>query len=596
MGARQSATNLLKLDFDYGTTSNNGNVLSQTITVPTVGTSTGFTAEQTYTYDSLNRLKSATENLTPTGGTSTQTWKQTFNYDRYGNRTFDETVVGGNPLTTTLTRGCTTSAYNPNGICDKKKFNPNIAATDNRIIEDQDTDSSMDYEFDAAGNTEKDAGGRTFTYDAENKQTLVMNGTLKVGEYFYDGDGKRVKKIAYDQYGIAEETTIFVYDASSKLVAEYSTQVAQQSEAKVSYLTSDHLGSPRILTDANGNVISRRDFHPFGEEIGVDTPQTAGRNTHSEYGGDNLKQKFTSYERDGETDLDFAKARMYGYQLGRFTSPDDFTLDTHPSDPQSWNLYVYARNNPTNLVDPLGTKATISSTYDEKTGITTIKIKASFAVYGAEGQNVSAEDLAKYAAQLVTGIKKAYDGGYVVDGKGFVIETDIDVNVFTDEQSAMDSGADNLVGLGYDRIVDDEGEGATAAAFQREGENFDRVVATIGDTFSLGGAIIQPNRENTFSHEFAHLLGVSDNTTLGSLFNTNNPASRLSIEDFNVLFPKERSVNAGIPSPPSWDGKRPAGTQLKKLEGSRIQTSTIPTFENRRTRGADLYRWVKRVK
>ena len=46
--------------------------------------------------------------------------------------------------------------------------------------------------------------------------------------------------------------TIFVYDASGKMVAEYSTIVESQSAAKVSYLTTDHLGSPRILTDANG--------------------------------------------------------------------------------------------------------------------------------------------------------------------------------------------------------------------------------------------------------------------------------------------------------------------------------------------------------
>jgi len=49
---------------------NNGNVTKQTITVPTVGQTPGFTAVQDYTYDSLNRLKSAVENITPTGSHS----------------------------------------------------------------------------------------------------------------------------------------------------------------------------------------------------------------------------------------------------------------------------------------------------------------------------------------------------------------------------------------------------------------------------------------------------------------------------------------------------------------------------------------------
>ena len=46
----QGATDILKLNYDYGSTQNNGNVQSQTITVPTVGSNPGFTAIQTYTY------------------------------------------------------------------------------------------------------------------------------------------------------------------------------------------------------------------------------------------------------------------------------------------------------------------------------------------------------------------------------------------------------------------------------------------------------------------------------------------------------------------------------------------------------------------
>ena len=65
------------------------------------------------------------------------------------------------------------------------------------------------------------------------------------------------------------ETTVFAHDASGKLVAEYSTNVVSVQDAKVRYLTADHLGSPRINTDANGAVIARHDYMPFGEEIGT---------------------------------------------------------------------------------------------------------------------------------------------------------------------------------------------------------------------------------------------------------------------------------------------------------------------------------------
>src|SRR5207302_8864572 len=62
--------------------------------------------------------------------------------------------------------------------------------------------------------------------------------------------------------------------------------------------------------------------------------------------------KFTGYERDGETGLDYAFARYYNDRLGRFMSGDPLGGD--PSDPQTLNLYTYVRNNQINLVDPSG--------------------------------------------------------------------------------------------------------------------------------------------------------------------------------------------------------------------------------------------------
>jgi RHS repeat-associated protein len=135
------------------------------------------------------------------------------------------------------------------------------------------------------------------------------------------------------------------------MLAEYSTIVEPQSTAKVSYLTTDHLGSPRILTDANGNVISRRDFHPFGEEI-----ITAQRTQGSGYTADSVRQKFTGYERDIESDLDYAQARYYNSKHGRFTSVDPIIMKLdRMADPQRINLYSYVRNTPLMFIDPKGT-------------------------------------------------------------------------------------------------------------------------------------------------------------------------------------------------------------------------------------------------
>src|SRR5207247_3058326 len=102
---------------------------------------------------------------------------------------------------------------------------------------------------------------RTFVFNGDNKQTTVKDANGNdIGRYYYDGEGKRIKKVVPS----TGETTIFVY-SSGKLVAEYSTQLA--SNPSINYTTTDHLGSPRIITDELGQVKSRRDFMPFGEEL-----------------------------------------------------------------------------------------------------------------------------------------------------------------------------------------------------------------------------------------------------------------------------------------------------------------------------------------
>jgi RHS repeat-associated protein len=159
-----------------------------------------------------------------------------------------------------------------------------------------------------------------------------------------EGNGKRVKKYVPS----TGEVSIFVYDAGGKLIAEYSTEISQ--DPKVSFTTSDHLGSPRIKTDENGAVISRNDYHPYGEDL-----FTAERTQALGYKPDDIRQKFTSYEKDEETDLDFAQARMYSNKIGRFVSPDPISISAKRiKNPQIWNRYSYTGNNPLSFTDPDG--------------------------------------------------------------------------------------------------------------------------------------------------------------------------------------------------------------------------------------------------
>ena len=66
-------------------------------------------------------------------------------------------------------------------------------------------------------------------------------------------------------------------------------------------------------------------------------------------------RRFTAKERDTETGLDYFGARYYSGRIERFTSVDPaMTIQANLVDPQRWNRYAYARNNPYRYMDPDG--------------------------------------------------------------------------------------------------------------------------------------------------------------------------------------------------------------------------------------------------
>jgi RHS repeat-associated protein len=125
------------------------------------------------------------------------------------------------------------------------------------------------------------------------------------------------------------------------------------STTVISWLVTDHLGTPRMIADQTGSLagITRHDYLPFGEEL---YSGTGGRTGNQGYVGDNIRQQFTEYERDRETGLDYAQARYYSSAIGRFTSVDPLLASGNPVNPKTWNRYAYALNNPLRFTDPSG--------------------------------------------------------------------------------------------------------------------------------------------------------------------------------------------------------------------------------------------------
>jgi RHS repeat-associated protein len=68
-----------------------------------------------------------------------------------------------------------------------------------------------------------------------------------------------------------------------------------------------------------------------------------------------FKYKFTGKERDSESGLDNFGARYHASTMGRFMTPDSPSYSNRKN-PQSWNLYAYALNNPVSFRDADGHK------------------------------------------------------------------------------------------------------------------------------------------------------------------------------------------------------------------------------------------------
>lgn len=168
----------------------------------------------------------------------------------------------------------------------------------------------------------------------------------------------------------------------------------------VEYYGTDAIGSVRIVFDANGNMVGRMDYSPFGEQVTVSTV------VHKSYAG---------LFRDGEAGLDYVQARSHQVRTGRFNAPDPVYAGL--SAPQAWNRYSYALNNPLSFVDPTGlvadsctTTETWSQDGDNWTLNTTVKCKDN------NGGGGGGSGWSEFLAWVATRVGDTFTGSAVLNG------------------------------------------------------------------------------------------------------------------------------------------------------------------------------------
>jgi RHS repeat-associated protein len=295
---------------------------------------------QQFVYDALGRLKEMA-----TSGSITEQ----YGYDRYGNQTSRTSggVLQQIPTETTTNQLSTGYTYDPAG---------NLKTGDGYTLT-----------YDALGQaatkiyTAANTFNETYIYTAgEERLGVLTSNTAETSSWWYwsvrDEGGKvlrQYRSTANDPTQTALWVEDYVYRDGLLVGAERPPTMGGRRHFHL-----DHLGSPRLITSNDGQIVSMHDYLPFGgETTSVFQEENGGFDRED-------PMKFTGHERDyagsfGREDghvIDYMHARYYTPTTARFLSVDP--LDGNIGIPQSWNRYAYVSNNPINYVDPTGMATT----------------------------------------------------------------------------------------------------------------------------------------------------------------------------------------------------------------------------------------------
>lgn len=375
-------------------------------------TATDFSS---YVYDAAGRITSVTQNLYQPGDADSThstiananvTWSVGYNavgritafnatgntagfgYDTNGNRSSSTRAFSGQTTNRTYTVGATSNRLT------------GFAQTINGA-----SNTSVAYGYNANGDLLTD-GLRSYTYDAEGRLATVTTGATDLSpttRYAHNALGQRVFKteplyppvqgdesnpgfmqslIAFFTKLWSPSTTqaeqlgyAYVYDEQGTLLAEVGSG-GQNSAGQVQYIYlptangqmpiaavingatfavhSDHLNTPRKLSNASGQVVWQWSYSAFGEDkptvaknrfANLETTPNPGTTGISEV---KFNLRYPGQYADEESGLLYNYFRSYDARTGRYSQPDPIGLGG------GWNRFGYVEGNPLSFVDPLG--------------------------------------------------------------------------------------------------------------------------------------------------------------------------------------------------------------------------------------------------
>ena len=277
---------------------------------------------QLFGYDFLNRLETAND----------ASFNQTFDYDANGNRTSIADSIAA-----------TTDSYGYD------------ASNTNRLVSIAGS-TSKTYQYDLNGNITND-GIHSYGYDVRNRLINVdttnakyQHNTLgsrivketpdKTTSYYYNEQGQLIAE--GDQYGEIEKEIFYLGSQPVAVRTVKYDPATAQNVGTLSYIHTDHLGTPRVITDPTNNTpVWTWHSDPFGQTAANDDPDGDG-NTFT------FNLRFPGQYYDVETGSHYNYFRDYDPSTGRYVQSDPIDLAG------GLNTYGYVGGNPLRYSDKFG--------------------------------------------------------------------------------------------------------------------------------------------------------------------------------------------------------------------------------------------------
>lgn len=315
-------------------------IINTTHTGSGSGANLASNLDQSYGYDDLDRITSATS-------TSGNTLSQGFQYDASGNRTQVR--------------------------LSSSSYSNTIAASSNQLSNTSGPLPVKTMSYSLSGSLLAD-GKLSATYSDRGRLKTITNpaGSADTTTYFTNALGQRVKKSGPATI-VTSGINYYVYDDAGHLLGEYNasgkplqetvylgdTPVAvltqsiagaapsQVTSTNLHYVYADHLGTPRVITRATDNKMVWRwdNADPFGMLPPDSNPSQLGAFTYN--------PRFPGQVYDRESGLFYNYFRDYDPSTGRYVESDPIGLTAGP------NTYAYVNGNPVSNIDPNGLQVII---------------------------------------------------------------------------------------------------------------------------------------------------------------------------------------------------------------------------------------------